>query len=118
MSPRLWQHRITDILEAIEKIQRYVEGMDFNDFEKDSRTVDAVIRNFIIIGEAARNVPKDIVVRHPSLPWRIMGDMRNFAVHEYWGVELRTVWETIKSDLPPLVPLLRSISKEENNRGT
>ena len=118
MSPRLWQHRITDILEAIEKIQRYVEGMDFNDFEKDSRTVDAVIRNFIIIGEAARNVPKDIVVLHPSLPWRIMGDMRNFAVHEYWGVELRTVWETIQNDLPPLVPLLRSISEEENDRRT
>jgi uncharacterized protein with HEPN domain len=118
MSPRLWQHRITDILEAIEKIQRYVEGMTFDDFENDSKTVDAVIRNFIIIGEAVRNVPEEVVVRHPSIPWRIMGDMRNFAVHEYWGVELRTVWETIKSDLPPLVPLLRSISKEENNRGT
>ena len=52
MSPRLWQHRITDILEAIEKIQRYVEGMTFDDFENDSKTVDAVIRNFIIIGEA------------------------------------------------------------------
>ena len=118
MSPRLWQHRITDIMEAIEKIQRYVEGMTFDDFENDSKTVDAVIRNFIIIGEAVRNVPEEVVVRHPSIPWRIMGDMRNFAVHEYWGVELRTVWETIKSDLPPLVPLLRSISKEENNRGT
>ena len=118
MSPRLWQHRITDILKAIEKIQHYVEGMAFDDFENDSKTVDAVIRNFIIIGEAVRNVPEEVVVRHPSIPWRIMGDMRNFAVHEYWGVELRTVWETIKSDLPPLVPLLRSISKEENNRGT
>jgi uncharacterized protein with HEPN domain len=118
MSPRLWQHRITDILEAIEKVQRYVEGMAFNDFEEDSKTVDAVIRNFIIIGEAARNVPEEIVVRHPSIPWRLMGDMRNFAVHEYWGVELRTVWETIRSDLPPLVYLLRSISEEENDRTT
>ena len=118
MSPRLWEHRITDILEAIEKIQRYVEAMAFDDFEKDSKTVDAVVRNFIIIGEAARNVPEEVVVRHPSIPWRIMGDMRNFAVHEYWGVELRTVWETIQIDLPPLVPLLRSIIHEEKDKET
>ncbi|MEJ2431332.1 MAG: DUF86 domain-containing protein [Deltaproteobacteria bacterium] len=117
MSPRLWQHRITDMLEAIEKIQCYVEGMGFRDFENDSKTVDAVIRNFIIIGEASRKIPEEVMVRHLSIPWRIMGDMRNFAVHEYWGVELRTVWETIQSDLPPLVPLLRNISKEATNRG-
>jgi uncharacterized protein with HEPN domain len=118
MSSRLWQHRITDIIEAIEKIQRYVEGMDFDAFEKDSKTIDAVIRNFIIIGEAARRVPEEVVERHPFIPWRLMGDMRNFAVHEYWGVELRTVWETIQGELPPLVPLLRSILKDENDQET
>ncbi|MGW8181028.1 MAG: HepT-like ribonuclease domain-containing protein [bacterium] len=87
MSSRLWQHRITDIIEAIEKIQRYVEGMGFDAFEKDSKTIDAVIRNFIIIGEAARRVPEEVVESRPSIPWRLMGDMRNFAVHEYWGVD-------------------------------
>ena len=63
MSPRLWQHRITDIIEAIEKIELYVEGLDFDAFEKDSKTIDAVIRNFIIIGEAARRVPEEVVAR-------------------------------------------------------
>jgi len=112
MSPRLWEHRIADILEAIGKIQAYVKGMSFRQFQSDPKTVDAVIRNFIVIGEAARSVPKEITEKYPRLPWRLMGDMRNFAIHEYWGVELRTIWETIKKDLPPLTPLLEIILKE------
>jgi uncharacterized protein with HEPN domain len=112
MSPRLWKHRITDILEAIKKIQAYVEGMSFRQFHSDTKTVDAVIRNFIVIGEAARSVPEEITGKHPNIPWRLMGDMRNFAIHEYWGVEWRTIWETINKDLPPLIPLLDIVLKE------
>ena len=112
MSPRLWKHRIEDIPEAIKKIHAYVEGMSFRQFESDPKTVDAVIRNFIVIGEAARSVPEEITVNHANIPWRLMGDMRNFAVHEYWGVEFRTIWETIKKDLPPLIPLLDIVLKE------
>ncbi len=106
MSPRLWHHRIADILGAIDKICRYVADMDFPAFERDEKTIDAVIRNFIVIGEAARHMPETITNQFPAIPWRLMGDMRNFAVHEYWGVELRTIWETIQNDLPPLVSLL------------
>ena len=114
MSARLWQHRISDILAAIKKIQQYVEGVDFKDFQQDSKTCDAVIRNFIVIGEAARNVPHEITAQFSTVPWRLMGDMRNFAVHEYWGVELRTIWQTIQQDLPPLVPLLEEVLKKES----
>ena len=113
MSPRVWRHRITDIIDAIKKIQQYVEGMDFDAFQKDSRTIDAVVRNFIVIGEAARNVPEEISTGHPSIPWRIMADMRNFAVHEYWGMEFSTLWETIAHDLPPLLPLLEELLQEK-----
>jgi uncharacterized protein with HEPN domain len=112
MSPRLWEHHVADILDAIKKIEAYVEGMSFRQFQSDSKTVDAVIRNFIVIGEAARSVPVEISDKHPHIPWRLMGDMRNFAIHEYWGVELRTIWETIKKDLPPLIPLLDIVLKE------
>jgi uncharacterized protein with HEPN domain len=118
MSRRLWKHRITDILESINKIQNYVDDMKFDDFQKDEKTIDAVIRNFIIIGEAARNVPDDISAKYPDIPWQLMGDMRNFAVHEYWGVELTTVWKTIQDDLPPLVPSLnRVIDSEKGQEG-
>jgi uncharacterized protein with HEPN domain len=85
MSPRLWEHRVADILDAIRKIQAYVEGMSFRQFQSDPKTVDALIRNFIVIGEAARSVPGEITDKHPNIPWRLMGDMRNFAIHEYWG---------------------------------
>jgi uncharacterized protein with HEPN domain len=112
MSLRLWEHRVVDILEAIRKIQTYVEKVTFGDFQSDPKTVDTVIRNFIVIGEAARSVPKEITGKHPRVPWRLMGDMRNFAIHEYWGVELQTIWETIKKDLPPLIPLLDNVLKE------
>ena len=106
MSPRLWYHRIADTLEAIDKIRRYFTDMDFTDFERDDKTVDAAIRNFIVIGEAAHHISAPITDQFPSIPWRLMGDMRNFAVREYWGVELSTIWETMHHDLPPLVALL------------
>ena len=116
MSRRLWNYRIKDILESINKIQKYVDRMEFKDFRKDEKTIDAVIRNFIVIREAARNVPDEIFAKYPDIPWRVMGDMRNFAVHEYWGVELRTIWKTIQDDLPPLVPSLNRIIDSEKKR--
>ena len=109
MSPRMWQHRITDIIEAIRKIAIYVEDLDFDAFRRDEKTIDAVIRNFIVIGEAARNIPERVAEKYPAVPWRLMADMRNFVVHEYWGVELRTIWETIQKDLPPLAQTLDEI---------
>ena len=67
MSRRLWKHRITDILESIKKIQNYVDDMEFDDFQKDEKTIDAVIRNFIVIGEAARHVPDDISSKYGAV---------------------------------------------------
>ena len=115
MSRRLWKYRITDILDSIKKIQNYVDQMKFDDFQKDEKTIDAVIRNFIVIGEAARHVPDDISAKYPNIPWRLMGDMRNFAVHEYWGVEMSTIWKTIHDDLPPLEPGLKQVIDSEKD---
>ena len=116
MSHRLWKYRINDILDSIKKIQRQVENMEFENFQKDEKTIDAVIRNFIVIGEAAHNVPADITLKYSNIPWRLMGDMRNFAVHEYWGVEFRTIWKTIQDDLPPLIPDLNQVIASENDQ--
>jgi uncharacterized protein with HEPN domain len=109
MSPREWKHRIKDILQAIHKAGRYVEGMDLEGFRQDPKTVDAVLLNLIVLGEAATRVPARVRQENPRVPWRLMADMRNFSVHEYWGVDLATVWQTLQHDLPPLVPLLRAI---------
>ena len=64
MSRRLWKHRITDIIDSIKKIQKYVEQMEIEDFQSDEKTIDAEIRNFIVIGEAARHVPDHISLNY------------------------------------------------------
>jgi hypothetical protein len=107
-----WKARIRHILESIEKIEAYTGEMDLGEFRSNSLVVDAVLRNFTIIGEAARNVPAEVTAAHPELPWRLMQDMRNVLVHDYPGVDLAVVWRTIQEDLPPLVPLLRRILEQ------
>lgn len=112
MPPRDWSFRVGDILEAIASIVEYVQGMDYEAFAADRKTVDAVIRNFIVIGEAAAHMPDDICEAHPEIPWKDMRDMRNFVVHEYFGVSKPVLWETVHYNLPPLVPLLRAMLDE------
>jgi uncharacterized protein with HEPN domain len=106
---RSWELRISDIVEAIENALDYSAEMTFEQFVTDRKTIDAVVRNFIIIGEAASHLPDDFIEKHPDLPWREMRDMRNIAVHEYFGVDNRIVWETLQKNLPPLLPLLKHI---------
>ena len=68
MSRRLWKHRIADIIDPIKKIQTYVQQMEFEDFQRGEKTIDAVIRNFILIGESARHFPDDISAKYPNIP--------------------------------------------------
>ena len=109
MPHRAWEFRVADIVDSIEKILSYTAGMSFEQFRKDSKTIDAVIRNFTIIGEAARHIPDDIVQSHPEIPWREMADLRNIIVHEYSGVNEKIIWETIQTDLPGILSSLRKI---------
>ncbi len=109
MPSRDWRLRISDILECIDKIDRYTEGMTFEDFAADDKTVDAVLRRIEIIGEATRHVPDEVTGRFPDIPWQKMRGMRNVVVHEYFGVSLRIIWRTIKTQLPPLAEPLRRV---------
>jgi uncharacterized protein with HEPN domain len=79
-----WKFRIQDILDAIDAAQKYTQGMDYKAFAGDRKTVDAIVRNLIAIGEAAVYVPEDICRKHPEIPWYDMRGMRNFVVHEYF----------------------------------
>ncbi len=109
MPPRDWAFRVTDILKAIDAVLRYTEGLDFDSFARDRRTVDAVVRNPIIIGEAAVHMPADIVRAHSDIPWTEMAAMRNLVVHEYFGVSDRVVWDTVQDDLLSLVKPLQML---------
>lgn len=93
---------LEDILEAIGKIRTYTTGMTAEIFLADNKTIDAVIRNLEVIGEAAASVPADIQVEHPEIPWVDMRAMRNVLIHEYFGVSVPIVWDTIARDLPVL----------------
>lgn len=103
MSPeRNWKMRVEDILESIEKIRDYTRGMTYEQFSEDEKTVDAVIRNLEIIGEAAGNIPLEIQQEYPDIAWLEMRGMRNIMVHEYFGVSLPIIWRAIDRDLTPL----------------
>jgi uncharacterized protein with HEPN domain len=101
--------RVEDILEAIERVQRYTADLDLQIFLSDQKTIDAVARCFGIIGEAARHVPDEIITAHPAVPWADMRAMRNILVHAYFDVTTETLWKTAREDLPGLVELLRGI---------
>lgn len=112
MHSREWRLHIEDIIEAIEKIRAYTAEMSLEAFGADSKAVDAVIRNVEIIGEASRHLPTDICARFPEVPWNEMRGIRNVLIHEYFGIDVEVLWETIKRDLPPLLPHLRRILEE------
>ena len=109
MPPRDWRFRIEDMLEAIEKIQRACRGLELESFRENELIVDAVLRNLAVIGEAARHVPDEVVAATPGIPWANIRGMRNVVVHEYFGVDLDSIWETTQDDLPPLLPQLRRL---------
>jgi len=98
--PRVYLDYIRDMLENAEKAMRFVQGMSFDEFANDERTIYAVIRAIEVIGEAGRKIPKELRDAYSELPWREMAGTRDKLVHEYFGVNLPVVWRTIKDDLP------------------
>ena len=104
-----WKERIHHILDAIAEIQRFTEGMDFETFCADEKTIRAVEMNFIIIGEFANQISDEVEDKHPRIPWHLMRAMRNRIVHVYFSVDNRLLWDTIQNDLPPLVPELKKL---------
>jgi uncharacterized protein with HEPN domain len=106
---REWVFRIKHILDAIEKIMRYTAAMTFEQFAADEKTVDAVIRNFLVIGEATRHVPDQVRTSAAVIPWKLMEGMRHILVHDYDAVRLDIVWQTVNEDLPPLIAPLRRL---------
>jgi uncharacterized protein with HEPN domain len=105
--------RIRDGVDSIAKIERYVEGMTFEMFSTSDITIDAVVRNMEIIGEAANHVPADIQHRYPHVPWTEMRGMRNILAHEYFAVSLPILWQTVTGNLPPVPPMLETILAAE-----
>ena len=106
---RDWRFRVRDILAAVRAIADYTDGMTSAAFVADAKTIDAVVRNLMTMGESIRWIPEPILDANPDVPWRVMRGARNVVVHEYFGVDPAILWETVRGDLPPLVAKLESV---------
>lgn len=114
MPDRDWKLRIEDIIEAIQRIQSYTAGYELSSFTADLKTVDAVVRNMKVIREAARHIPPEIETKYAFVPWAEMRGMRNILLHEYFGVNVEILWQTVVNDLPPVISTLQRIQSEES----
>jgi len=109
MPSRDWHLRFQDILQAAQDIADFAADLSFDEFQENKMLVQSVLYNFMIIGEASANIPSEIKELYPTIPWRIMTDMRNIIAHEYFQVNLAIVWQTIHRSLPPVIAQLKKI---------
>jgi uncharacterized protein with HEPN domain len=107
VSSREWRHRVEDILDAIQEIQSFVDGMTVEQFRADAKTLKAIAADLMIIGEAVNHIPDNVQESHPGIPWPVMRAMRNRLIHVYFDIDPDILWDTVHNDLPPLVQPLR-----------
>ena len=100
---------VQDIIISIGKIEKYTKGFKFEEFIKYEKTIDAIVRNLSVIGEAAKNIPEEVKRKYPQIPWREIIGMRNKVMHEYFGVEEQVLWKTIKDDIPVLKVMIKKL---------
>lgn len=105
---------LDDILESIEKIEGYTKNVSKEEFNKNYQLQDAVLRRIAIIGEAVKSIPQDLKDKHPEIPWREISGMRDILIHEYFGVMLERVWNTIKKDLLKLKDKIKRLIEMKN----
>jgi uncharacterized protein with HEPN domain len=103
---------LEDITISMERITQYTEGFSLTSFKKDSKTVDAVIRNFEIIGEAAKKLSEELKNQNPDVPWKEMYYLRNRVMHEYFGIDYEIIWDIATNYLPANKAIVDKIIKE------
>ena len=97
---------LDDILTALSDVEEFTRGMYYETFSEDKKTINAVIRSLEVLGEATKRIPTSFRLKHPDIPWNKMAGMRDVLIHDYMGVDLKTVWKVAQERLPELKPLL------------
>lgn len=104
---------LEDILESSNNIQNYAGNLSYQELIADRMRLDAIVRNFEIIGEASGKIPQDIQEKYSFIEWRKIADFRNVLAHEYFGIDLEIMWQIIKEKLPELQKGIKSILEQE-----
>lgn len=110
---RSYRMYLEDIVISMTRILEYTNGYSVSDFRKDYKTVDAVIRNLMIIGEASRNIPENVKARHPEVPWDEMYLLRNKVSHEYFGIDYEIIWDIVSNYIPENRTQIQRVLSEE-----
>ncbi len=108
---------ISDILSSLEEVETFTEGMTFEKFLSDKKTINAVIRSLEVMGEATKRIPENLREKYSEIPWKRIAGMRDKLIHEYSGVDLEIVWVVVKEEIPhikkPLKIALKDIAAKE-----
>ncbi len=110
--PRDSKVYLEDILQAIEKIRRYTHGYTIDALKQDEKTLDAVVRNLEVIGEAVKQLPDDIRQRHGDVEWKRIAGLRDILIHAYFGIDVDIVWDVVHNKLPNLGRRVEAILSE------
>jgi uncharacterized protein with HEPN domain len=103
---------LSDVVENMDKAQRFVAGMGYEQFLGEEMAGYAVVRCMEVVGEAVKNVPSEVRDRRPEVSWRDLAGLRDKCVHMYFGVNYRRIWQAVKEDIPRLRPLVQSLLEE------
>jgi uncharacterized protein with HEPN domain len=113
MKSRDYRDYLQDILDAVNDIESFVDGMTYEEFIKDRKTLNAVVRSIEIIGEASKNLPETLKANCKELPWKQMAGMRDKLIHAYFGVDVETLWKAVKENIPPLKGGIQKMLKDQ-----
>jgi uncharacterized protein with HEPN domain len=109
---------VEDMLAAAERIRTYTAGLTYSDFRHDIRTLDAVVRNLEVLGEAAKQIPERIKSEHPGIEWRKIAGLRDILIHGYFGIDVEIIWDVVSAKLPTLFEQLSILMQElESDEG-
>jgi uncharacterized protein with HEPN domain len=97
------------IMDAISRINEYIQDLDYDKFMINNLIQDGVIRQLEIIGEATKRLSNELTQRYPEIPWKDIAGMRDKLIHGYFGVDLDAVWDTVKKDIPSLKEKMEEI---------
>ena len=107
--PRDYKVYLDDILQAVDRIQTYLQDYNFEKLSSDNRTIDAVVRNLEVIGEAVKHIPMEVRNSRPEIEWKKIGALRDILAHEYFGIDLEIIWDVVKNKLPGFAEQVKKI---------